>query len=108
MKPIPIARMVFCLVWLCAVTQVGAAAKVSQGEQAFVKHCAVCHANGGNIVNTAKPINRKALVATGINKPADVVRQMRNPGPGMTRFDEKAISDREALAIAEYILKTFK
>ena len=84
------------------------AVKASPGEEAFVKHCAVCHANGGNIVNAAKPINRKALAATGIKTPADVVRQMRNPGPGMTRFDEKAISDREARAIAEYILKTFK
>lgn len=108
MKPIPIACIVFYLVLLCAVIQIGDAATVSQGEQSFVKHCAVCHANGGNIVNTAKPINRKALAATGINRPADVVRQMRNPGPGMTRFDEKAISDREARAIAEYILKTFK
>jgi cytochrome c6 len=33
---------------------------------------------------------------------------MRNPGPGMTKFDEKIISTKEAQAIAEYILKTFK
>jgi cytochrome c6 len=108
MKPILIACMVLCIVLLCAVIQAGAVAKVSQGEQAFMKSCAVCHANGGNIVNTAKPINKKALEARGIKKPADIVRQMRNSGPGMTRFDEKAIPDKEARAIAEYILKTFK
>ncbi|MGZ6219327.1 MAG: c-type cytochrome [Syntrophales bacterium] len=84
------------------------AAKASPGEQAFVKNCAVCHANGGNIINPAKPINKKALEANGMKKPADIVRQMRNPGPGMTRFDEKTIPDKEARAIAEYILKTFK
>ena len=84
------------------------AAKASLGEAAFVKKCAVCHANGGNIVNTAKPINKKALEAKGIKKPADIVRQMRNPGPGMTRFDEKTTPDKEARAIAEYMLKTFK
>jgi cytochrome c6 len=33
---------------------------------------------------------------------------MRNPGPGMTKFDKKEISDKEAKAIAEYVLKTFK
>jgi cytochrome c6 len=33
---------------------------------------------------------------------------MRNPGPGMTKFDKKTISDKEARAIADYILKTFK
>jgi cytochrome c6 len=84
------------------------AAKVSPGEEAFVKNCAVCHANGGNIINPAKPINKKALEAKGIKKPADIVRQMRNPGPGMTRFDEKTIPDKEAKPIAEYMLKTFK
>ncbi len=84
------------------------AAKASPGEEAFVKNCAVCHVNGGNTINPAKPINKKALEAKGIRKPADIVRQMRNPGPGMTRFDEKTIPDKEAKAIAEYILKTFK
>ena len=84
------------------------AAKASPGEEAFVKNCVVCHANGRNIINPAKPINKKALEAKGMKKPADIVRQMRNPGPGMTRFDEKTIPDKEARAIAEYILKTFK
>jgi cytochrome c6 len=33
---------------------------------------------------------------------------MRNPGQGMTTFDEKTIPDKEAKEIADYILKTFK
>jgi cytochrome c6 len=33
---------------------------------------------------------------------------MRNPGPGMTTFDEKTIPDKQAKEIAEYILKSFK
>jgi cytochrome c6 len=32
---------------------------------------------------------------------------MRNPGPGMTAFDEKTIPDTDAKEIAEYVLKTF-
>jgi cytochrome c6 len=36
------------------------------------------------------------------------VAKMRNPGPAMTMFDEKTLSDKEANAIAQYILKTFK
>jgi cytochrome c6 len=31
---------------------------------------------------------------------------MRKPGPGMTAFDVKACSNKEAKAIAEYVLKT--
>jgi cytochrome c6 len=84
------------------------AVKASPGEQAFVKNCAVCHANGGNIINPARLINKKALEANGIRKPVDIVGKIRNPGPGMTRFDETTIPDKEARAIAEYILKTFK
>lgn len=98
--------MVF-ITFLCHGIQAGAAAKYSAGEKAFVQHCAVCHANGGNIINTAKPLYKKALEANGIKKPADIVRNMRNPGPAMTRFDEKTIPDKEARAIAEHILKTF-
>jgi cytochrome c6 len=33
---------------------------------------------------------------------------MRNPGPGMTKFDEKTLPQKDAKAIAEYIHKTFK
>ena len=98
--------MVF-IAFLCHGIEAGPAAKSSEGEKAFMKHCAVCHANGGNIINTAKTLYKKALKANGFKKPADIVRNMRNPGPAMTRFDEKTIPDKEARAIAEYILKTF-
>lgn len=87
--------------------QASAAAKVSVGERAFVKHCAVCHPNGANIINNAKPLYKKVLEANGFKKPDDIVRNMRNPGPAMTRFDEKTIPYKEARTIAEYILKTF-
>jgi len=108
MKRIFMACMVMVLIgFLCHGSQAGAAAKSSAGEKAFVKHCAVCHANGGNIINTAKPLYKKSLEANGLKKPDDIVRKMRNPGPAMTRFDEKTIPDKEARAIAEYILKTF-
>ncbi|HUH67011.1 MAG TPA: c-type cytochrome [Syntrophales bacterium] len=84
------------------------AAKASLGEQSFVKNCAVCHANGENIINPLKTLHRKILEMNGIKKPADIVEKMRHPGPGMTTFDKETIPDKEAKAIAEYILKTFK
>jgi len=78
------------------------------GAQEFKEHCAVCHPNGGNIVNAKKTLSKKDREANGIKTAKDIVKNMRNPGPGMNKFDEKAISDKEAMAIAEYILKTFK
>lgn len=90
------------------VAGANAAVKASPGEQAFVKYCAVCHANGGNIVNSAKTLSKKVLAANGIKSAADIVKNMREPGPLMTRFDKETIDDKTARAIADYILKTFK
>ena len=78
------------------------------GKIEFEKHCAVCHPNGGNIINKMRPLNRKSLKANGVKSAKDIVSKMRNPGPGMTKFDEKTISNAEAKAIAEYIFKAFK
>jgi cytochrome c6 len=74
----------------------------------FQEHCASCHPDGGNIVNKAKSLTKDALKTNGIKNWKDIVAKMRNPGPGMTKFDKKQISDKEAKAISEYILKTFK
>ncbi len=78
------------------------------GEALFKENCSPCHADGGNIINPQKTLHKKDLDANRIKKPADIVKKMRNPGPGMTKFDEKTISDKDAKKIAEYILKTFK
>lgn len=78
------------------------------GKKEFEEHCAVCHPNGGNVINAMKPLHRKELRTNGVKSAKDIIAKMRNPGPGMTKFDEKTISNNEAKAIAEYILKTFK
>ena len=74
----------------------------------FQKHCAVCHPDGGNVINKAKPLTKEARKANGIKSWKDIVAKMRNPGPGMTKFDKTEIPEKEAKAIAEYIIKTFK
>lgn len=78
------------------------------GAKEFQKHCASCHPDGGNIVNSAKTLKKATLEANGVKTWKDIVAKMRNPGPGMTKFEKKDVSDREAKAIADYILKTFK
>ncbi len=77
------------------------------GEALFKKNCAVCHVDGGNIVNPKKPLHKKEREANGVKKAADIIKLMRNPGPGMTKFDKKTVSDKDAHKIAEYVLKTF-
>ena len=58
-------------------------------------------------MNPAMTLQEKDREANGVTKPADIIATMRNPGPGMTKFDEKAIPDQDAKKIAEYILKAF-
>jgi cytochrome c6 len=84
------------------------ASKATPGEEAFQKNCVICHKDGGNIINPAKTLHKKDLEASGITKPSDVIAKLRNPGPGMTKFDAKTIPDKTARVIADYVLKTFK
>ncbi len=82
--------------------------KGKSGEELFKEHCAVCHPNGGNIVNPKFTLHKKDREAHGVIKAADIVGKMRNPGPGMTQFDKQTISDKDAKKIADYVMKTFK
>ena len=87
------------------------------GETLFKQHCAVCHPDGGNVINPQKTLHKKDLAANNIKTAEDIVTKMRNPGPvpthpqewgGMKIFDVKKISDENALKIGEYILSTFQ
>ena len=84
------------------------AKKGKAGEELFKQHCSMCHPDGGNIINPKKTLHAKDLKANHILKAEDIVKLMRNPGPGMANFDQKTVPDKEAMEIARYILKTFK
>lgn len=91
-----------------ATTALAAGKGKIDGKKEFEEHCASCHADGGNIVKPDKTLKKIDREANGVKSWKDIVKKMRNPGPGMTKFDKKDVSDKEARAIAEYILKTFK
>jgi cytochrome c6 len=79
------------------------------GEQLYKQHCTVCHPDGGNTINPKKTLSAKAMAERSkITTPEDIVKVMRNPGPGMNKFDEATISDADAKKIGEYTLATFK
>ena len=85
-----------------------AQANPEAGEAEFKAYCAECHAGGGNLVNPAKTLSRVDREANGIKTVKDIMYIMRNPGEGMTMFDEKTLPTAEAGKIAEYIINTFK
>lgn len=107
MKKTFILLQLFALAVLVVVTSGTAKGEGNNGEALFKQHCSVCHPDGGNIVNPAKTLHKKDREANGVKTSSDIVSKMRNPGPGMTQFDEKTISEKDAGAIAGYILKTF-
>ena len=94
---------------LCMPAAYGhAAGKEASGEALFKQNCSPCHPNGGNIVNPKKTLHKKDRNANGVKTAKDIIHLMRNPGPGMTKFDKKTIPDKDAKKIADYVLKTFK
>ena len=78
------------------------------GKKEFEEHCVVCHKDGGNMITPGKTLSKKDRLANGVKSAKDITKLIRKPGAGMTAFNSKTISDKEAKAIAEYILKTFK
>lgn len=80
----------------------------ARGEQLFKERCAACHPDGSNIINPRKTLHRRVLADNGITAPGDIVKKMRNPGPGMARFDAATIPDADARLIAEYVLATYR
>jgi len=108
-KRLIVAAMVLVV---CFYIQVAAAgeqsAKAHPGEKLFTQQCAVCHPQGGNIINPQKNLSKKFLNANTIMTEEDIIKIMRKGAPGMSKFDTATISDEDAKLIAGYILKTFK
>ncbi len=92
---------------VAACGNAGSEAPKIDGKALFEKHCSVCHKDGGNIINPQKTLKSSDLKTSGKDSVDAIVGVMRNPGPGMQKFDEKTLSDDEAKAIAEYVLKAF-
>ena len=82
--------------------------QTKSGEVLFRQHCAACHPNGGNTITPNKTLYQKDREANGVKTADDIIIKMRNPGPGMNKFDDKTISDKDSKAIAEYVVNTFK
>ena len=109
MKKGGIVVMAMVMVFCCsAVTRGQNPAAVSEGEVLFKRYCQACHPGGKNVMNPAKTLYAQDLKKNKIETPEAIVKMIRKAPPGMTSFDEKVISDKDADAIARYILQTFK
>lgn len=88
-------------VTLLTVTLFATSALAATGEEIFKAKCASCHPNGGNIINPKETLK-------GIKDAKKITGKIRKGGGGMPAFDAKAVSDADAKALADYIMKTFK
>ena len=101
MKKFSVAVALMALTAFASTAFAADPAKGDKGEALFKEKCAMCHPDGGNIINPKETLK-------GLKDPKFIVKKMRNPGQGMTKFDAKTVSDADAKAIADYIVKTFK
>ena len=118
MKPIVVVVSLIvavCLVLTISIFPVGAEER--SGKDLFQILCEACHPDGGNKYFPEYTLHRKDLEENGFGTPETIVKKMRNPGElsphvnklsVMKKFDEKALSDKDAYKIAEYILNTFR
>jgi cytochrome c6 len=107
-KALVVSILAVSLILFGNACHAGKSTNEMSGEALFKQHCAVCHPEGGNIINPEFTLHKNELTKHNITKPVDIIEKMRNPGPGMTKFDKKTISDKDAEEIAGYILKTFE
>ena len=105
MKRITYCQIVFVSLVIVLLRGAGPVIAVERsGKMLFEDNCMVCHPNGGNGINPQKTLRKKDLAANNIRTEDDIVKIIRNPGPEMSRFDEKMLSDGDARKIARYIL----
>ena len=84
-----------------STTLVASAVFAATGEDVFKAKCAACHPDGGNIMKPGETLK-------GMKDSKKIIAKIRKGGGGMAAFDAKAISDADAKAVADYIIKTFK
>jgi cytochrome c6 len=96
------------LVLTVAAATLAAGTAFAQGQAIFKAKCASCHPSGGNIINKEKTLFKKDLDKSKLKNVNDLVRYMRNPGPGMTKYDPKDLPDKDAREVARYILQSYK
>lgn len=108
MKKTLVWSLVIAAVFVLGSLGIAKESEKKSGETLFKENCSPCHPGGGNIINPQKTLHKKDREANNLKEAPDIVSKMRNPGPGMTKFDEKTLPDKDAKEIADYILKTFK
>ena len=91
-----------------SIPSTAAAQNLEKGEALFKQYCSPCHPDGGNTSDPQRTLHGSALQANHVTRTEDIVRIMRTPISRMIRFDATIISDRDATAIAEYVLTAFK
>ncbi len=101
MKPQGTVLMTSCLLLWATV------ATAADGKALFDRYCSGCHYQGQNAIYPSKPLFRLYREANGLKTPKDLVAKMRRGGQGMPSFAAQQLSDADAMAIADYIIRTF-
>ncbi len=73
-----------------------------EGEELFLKTCAGCHVNGGNIVRRNKTLRSKDLKRNGLDSPSEIAKVARE-GIGMMSGYKDVLGEKGDQIVADWI-----
>ncbi len=79
------------------------AADLAQGAQVFAANCIACHANGNNVVNTAKTLKMSDLQQYEMASIEAIKQQVTKGKMAMPAFQGR-LTDAEIESVAAYVL----
>ena len=92
-------------------------AKGRSGAELFSRFCAECHPDGGNLLEPRKTLHKADREVNNVMTAEDIIYKIWNVGPfavhpqsrlTMKRFNPDTIPYEDAMAIANYIIETFR
>tara|TARA_Y100001968_G_C19215850_1_gene647155 strand:- start:371 stop:757 length:387 start_codon:yes stop_codon:yes gene_type:complete len=78
------------------------ASQKRSGEELFLKHCAGCHLNGGNIIRRRKTLKLSALRNNGLDNPKEIAKIARL-GTGIMDGYEEVLGEDGDQIVANWI-----
>ncbi len=76
----------------------------NKGEHLFIKNCAGCHINGGNIIRRNKTLKIKDLKRNGLDTPESIAKVARE-GIGSMDGYEEVLGEKGDQLVANWIFK---
>ena len=102
-------RDVFLISFCCTFFYLGlpkalSAIEANLGSKIFIKNCAGCHINGGNIIRRSKNLKISSLKRNGIDN-QEAIAKIARQGVGIMSGYEEELGDNGDQIVADWVLE---